>query len=430
MRRARLTAPAAGDRERIIRDVGCGVAGPLLFGFAVWCLREANARGIRRLYFVSRDGQILQRVACEIAASWGLPLECRYLYGSRQAWHAASIEKIDRTALDWVLAPTRGLSVRQVLVRVGLQPESCRDELDRGGFPESTWDEPLSGDARSMLGELLLREPFSSASERSASSRRERALRYLRQEGLLDEAPKAIVDVGWHGNLQRSLAGLLRAGGYVHASRLTGLYFGLLPGRPSMEGQTSLGYWNALPAYAYELQLHNTAMFEIFTAADHGSVMGYEEADGRMVPLLEHPTNRNGLAWGLRIYQDSVMAFAHAAVKHLKAEDWPPTQWRSVARLLYRAFYYRPSAEEAAVWGSYPFSDQQVESTYEVPVPPWTRRELLAALLDYRLRPSCWWPEGMLAVGGSLPLDLFVRVKKLRWLLKHKLAGSRDRPGS
>ena len=68
-----------------IRDVAAGVVAPAMVGFTLWVLRRAQQLGVRRLYYVARDGQILVDVAPAHRPP-GLDIECVYLYGSRLAW--------------------------------------------------------------------------------------------------------------------------------------------------------------------------------------------------------------------------------------------------------------------------------------------------------------------------------------------------------
>ena len=63
-RQTRLAAPAAvSEAERVIWEVSANVSAPLIALFVDWCLRESRAAGIERLYFLSRDGEVMMQVA-------------------------------------------------------------------------------------------------------------------------------------------------------------------------------------------------------------------------------------------------------------------------------------------------------------------------------------------------------------------------------
>ena len=336
MRRARLANPETDPTRRIIWDTGCDIVGPLVFGFVHWCLAEAKSRGVRRLYFVARDGQLPHHVASRLAPAWGFDIECRYLHGSRQAWHPAA--------------------------------EPGADEL------------------------------------------RARALGYFRQEGLLDGTPWAMVDIGWHGNLQRSLGRLLALGGAPPP--VTGFYFGLVPEASVPEGDTMLGFWNQLPAHGHGVQRLNHALWEIFLSADHGGVLGYRAVAGKFEPELREPRNERALAWGMATLQAAVLKFTECWLEVAPQPPCSPTDWLAVAREVYLDFYRRPACAEAAVWGGIPFADGQVERDFHsltpsLDGPPWR------GILPGR-RPLYWWAEGALAQRACWPLRLYLALRDVK----------------
>jgi len=83
-RMARLNIP----KDDFLYEIGASVAGPQLVPYVARVLRMAKRDGLSRLYFLSRDGQILMQIA-EIL---GTDIELRYLYASRAAWHPAIID--------------------------------------------------------------------------------------------------------------------------------------------------------------------------------------------------------------------------------------------------------------------------------------------------------------------------------------------------
>jgi len=64
---ARAAVPSATPHEAALRDVAAGVAAPLLAGYVAWLLLDAERRGIRRVYFLARDGQVLLDLARRLA---------------------------------------------------------------------------------------------------------------------------------------------------------------------------------------------------------------------------------------------------------------------------------------------------------------------------------------------------------------------------
>lgn len=61
-----------------------------------WVLRDAQRRGYQTLYFISRDGHHLKRIADAIIEVRNLPFKTKYIYASRRVWRIPSyIHQID-----------------------------------------------------------------------------------------------------------------------------------------------------------------------------------------------------------------------------------------------------------------------------------------------------------------------------------------------
>lgn len=420
MRLARLEGTGLPDARRVIWDTGADVAGPLLFGFVYWCLRQAVDRGIRRLYFVARDGQVLHKVACQICAAWGLQVECRYLYGSRQAWRIPALSGIGAEEVEWAAPSDHELSVTHVLARLGLEPGLLQALLVEQGFAPGQWREPLSSAQLERFRRVLVLDGVQRLAVQGATRARALLLRYLEQEGVLEGTPFALVDMGWNGNLQRCLGRSLRLAGHPDKARLTGFYFGLRREATVPEGHTMLDYWSQLDEPGHDLESQNISMFEMITAADHGSTTHYEAAGAAVVPRLTAPQNSEVLAWGLAELQSSVLAFG-ARFFDLAGQTRPlPADFQQVTRRLYERFYFQPAREEAEVWGRFPLRGQPIENMHGRVVPDWGTAQMLAALVDYRKRPSGWWAEGTLAAKPSLLLGLFLKLRRLRARMKKR----------
>jgi hypothetical protein len=368
------------------------------------------ALGLRRLAFVSRDGQILHRIASIIVERQGYPIRCSYVFGSRQAWHPAAFQSLTRDEFGWIFAPARWLTLGQVLDRLGLSREvHSAFWADRGlGIHVNM----TPGD-RSRVGDWLLSPSIKEEVEMIAASRRRLALGYLRQEGWLDSMDWGMVDIGWAGNLQKSLSRLIRFE-FSGDPNFPGFYFGLTNPQSDQEGFRRFAYWNDAESGGRDILRLNQAMLEIFTAADHGTVIGYRECPSRgFLPTLASEVNNRAVEWGLAEFQEGIAAyatmFAHSPLGHTIEEE----SHRKGLKMLFECFYQRPTKPEAEVLGRYPFSDQQVETRFDSMVPDWNEFRIIRALLDYRLRPIGWWPEGMRACRWSPSLLVYLGVRDL-----------------
>jgi predicted HAD superfamily hydrolase len=120
MRLARLEHRTADEREAVLWETGATVAGPLFYGFVRWTLAEARRRGLRRLYFLARDGQIFHRIAQAIQAVEPFGISCEYLHASRVLFSGPA-EINSPAAVRAIVAPHAVFhSLRQCLLPLGL----------------------------------------------------------------------------------------------------------------------------------------------------------------------------------------------------------------------------------------------------------------------------------------------------------------------
>ena len=98
------------------------VLAPALGGFTQWLLAWAKGRGIKRLYFLARDGYCFLRAARSLSAALGLGLDCRYLCCSRQALRLPLFHLDPQRGLDALCRNSMDLTLDKLLARAGLAP--------------------------------------------------------------------------------------------------------------------------------------------------------------------------------------------------------------------------------------------------------------------------------------------------------------------
>lgn len=359
-RLARLSVPADQPREIALREVAAGVAAPTLTAYVLWLLRRAQAAKLQRLYFISRDGQILHEIARRLAPKMRADIELRYLYGSRQAWHLPGVTKLDARQIEWVMDKTDRLTVGDVLSRVGLTAADVKPELKRADLHRRT---RITDDARRQTVREMLQNSIVTAliAERAAALRIP-LLAYLKQERMFDGAKWAMVDVGWHGRLQSSLARVLAS---VDGPTPRGFYFGLhAKNADRAAGKRDAYLFDArsragkalLKGYADDLEL--VPMMEMFCAADHGSVIGFEQVGPKVNALMREPANTRAINWGLPLVQATIRSFAENLTLDNSLVDLDADVRPAVVDVL-RAFWLTPTTSEAVAWGAYPYEDDQ-----------------------------------------------------------------------
>lgn len=408
--------------EQAIWDVSSGVTGPLLLAFVTWILREATKLDIRTIYFFSRDGEILLRVAQELQAGLATPIDCRYLHVSRRSLHLPGVTQLGDSEREWVIDNAASNSLEYLLRRLDLEV----DEL----FAVLPVSSPLRLVERCAMmtatdiqavRDCLELESVRALILRRAEGRRKNCLEYLTREGLLAPGQVAVVDIGWRGRLQRSLCRVISTVDQGYAERLHGFYIDL--DRPPTDAG-SVSTFKAVCANDFSWARRGS-LFEIFCAAGHGTVVRYEvAANGVVGPVLASARNAEALSWGLAVQQEAVVAFCREAVGGLRLEQTDTTEHvpslATAASEVVRLFVSRPTGSESAAFGSFAHSGdeqhQRSEAIADV-IDFWPRALLKRLGPAYRNRRISYWPEASLV--RSVPV----------WMRLPLLAALRALPG-
>lgn len=266
-------------------QISRNITAPAMLSYVEWILADARMRGLKRLYFLARDGYTLMRIARAVCEKNGFDIDCRYLYCSRAALRTPSYHIIGEEAFDLLFlfgfhvtpesfferADVPDALRRQILDELGLTDEDARREL----LPMEMED----WKARFRANETYCRhvQQFSRAAY-------DDAIAYFRQEGLLDGSPVALVDSGWSGSMQRSLRQLLASAGF--AGTIIGYYFGMYADPREAQDGTYLTYFFARSKRVYNKLFFNNNLFECMLTAPHGMTLGYAQQDGRFIPVL------------------------------------------------------------------------------------------------------------------------------------------------
>ncbi|MCK4798681.1 MAG: hypothetical protein KAT05_14985 [Spirochaetes bacterium] len=290
---SRLIYPKYKDKDII--SLAVNIVGPLLLSFVLWVLYKAKKDKIKRLYFVSCDGQILLKIAQQISKYIKIP-ECRYLYGSRQAWYLPSILDINKENMDWLFIEGHSTAPKDILKKLDITYDEVKELLLKYGINKKKFYKQLDNDTKKIFLEFIFNPSFKSVLKKKIKKNKEMVIKYFHQCGLLSSSNKfAVVDVGWALKTQRALKVLLEEEGYNNT--LIGYYLGLLDNR--LRDPNDFGV-----AEGFILENNTTNKYEapefwifryigiiehVFTIADHGSTKFYilDKINSKVIPKLE-----------------------------------------------------------------------------------------------------------------------------------------------
>lgn len=415
-RAARLAVTVGSDHERAIRDVAAGVAAPALIGYILWIIHRAQALGLRRLFFLARDGQILHDIATRLVTRLGVDLDLHYLAVSRRSTNLAATFDVSRDETDWVFRDAPLMTVSEVLQRFGLVWDDVAGHLEAGDpgagigpgevGPDAPW--PVGTEVGRRLRRLIENGVLRDLVLANAERERSVVNRFLEQEGLLDDHPTGIVDFGGVGSQMRSLHTLVAATGVQPPKiLLVGLddpaAAGLMrpPVDPEWVADTHTWLYDHRRGRGRRRKRGFGTCFQMFTAADHGSVTGYAEVGGgALEPVFTVATDRRNLEWGLDIVRSAVAEVTERVVLDVDLVD-ARADLRDVTVELVDELWTRPTRAEAAAWGTFPFEGAQATPTEAAGLAhPYTLGEVARGIAEGYFPNLGWqhWYEGSLAL--------------------------------
>lgn len=387
--------------------IGYQYFGPMLCAFIQHVAEQALAKGVKRVYFLSREGDILRdiwkkTIPSMYAGSDKIPTD-HYLYVSRMALAGAACAHQGLSYAHALIAflPATNRDFRDLCRVYNLDIAPLRPFLKKHGLAEDT---PMSrwhpGWSRAHLVRLCqLTEndaEFQEEVRRQARPANDALQAYLTSEGFFEEGPVALVDIGWLGTIQRFLHEAIR-----HR-----------PDAPALHGQVlacSGGYpfpyseKNQLDGFFFDYKKFNFAgslvlyaqeLFEETTRAHHPGLMAYGPDPEKGFHLLfrdpDDPCSINEreqsayfapLQQGIR---DAAERYAPAmAVLGYEAKEWKP--WLNVQTVNRIAF---PRTHEVEILTRIHHLDD-FASTRDKPV---RANRALLRLWNRPLWQLRWWP--------------------------------------
>lgn len=285
-------------------DLGVSLAGPIFYPYVSWLIEQAQKRGIKHLYFLARDGYILQKIADIIIKEQNLNLKTQYVYGSKKAWRLPSLTLENKT-LKTQFVETLCWTPKKLDKLLGLtRKELCEILPKEFHCYNHTMSERRTNKLKKFLNN---NDRWLKLVIECNSAKREIAKRYLKQ--LSDEANGerfAFVDVDGTRFTMNCMSSIMRE---VYHGELNAFY---LTSTPTVFAPIEINYYHF---YALKKSLVGHVM-ELLARAPHGQTLGYEEKDGRMVPILEQTSPKIFEDWKFDEYINGIEEFAKACLEY------------------------------------------------------------------------------------------------------------------
>ena len=422
------------DTEReIICTVADNVLAPALNGFMVWVLNQAMAQGIRRLYFLARDGYFMYKTACRYVEAYGLPLECRYFYCSRYSVRIPCYHLDTEKALAYITLGGLDVTAERLYTRAGFD-EKQKEKLFQAGVLPYERKEQIPRKELAQIKEVLSKNSLFMDMLVENSRRALPAYRkYLKQEGLLEEIPAALVDSGWVGSMQKELNCSLQRFG--RKEQIHGFYWGLYELPPDVDRFRYHTYYFSPEGELRRKAAFNNCLFETIFTAPHGMTLFYEQTDEKIRPVLSEFSA--GRAEGLKFIEEQFLTWQENFLGQISdtsfemlAKAFMEKQICCAIEKNLKLFMHYPTKEEARLFGKMNFTDDVMEEKGNQIAAHLEERELTGNHLLHRviselplhkksIRQSAWY-EGSAAAYGKHPVYHIFQYTGYKYLLYYR----------
>lgn len=239
-----------------------------------WVIKDALQRGYETLYFISRDGHFLKKIADKIISIQGYDIKTKYIYGSRKAWRLPSfINKVDDETF-WQFGNFVGMDSFDDLIKASYLSEDELLEI----FPEFNSlknAKHLRGEVAENIRKIMgASQAYQKKVLSLAAEKRDLVRKYLQQEINPDEK-FVFVEFWGRGYTQDTFGRLLNDA------------FGREVINPFYYVRSFTDDINTSVRHNFILTPQNFSFFEpIFAQTPYESIPGYVLENGRVEPII------------------------------------------------------------------------------------------------------------------------------------------------
>lgn len=252
---------------------------PSYIPYVKWILQDAKNRGLKKLYFLNRDGYILWKIA-EVINNKDIDLE--YLFLSRRILSIPFLKDGDRDRFNLIT----GLSGEYYVWRVSVDDIAFRLNMTKEDLSKAyslrCEDDMSKSEINRLVDEIFACRPLMRKLKYDGDGQFSLLRKYLEQAGIL-ENPNicGIVDVGWTGTSRAMLSMLLQDMGVDESP--VWYYFGADDNSLS----ETYGKYVSYTGSKYKTEPIVPLLENYFSLCPYGSVRSLRlSADGEVIPVL------------------------------------------------------------------------------------------------------------------------------------------------
>lgn len=381
--------------------MGSSICGPLMYCYVDWLLQECVRKGIKRLYFIARDGYLPKIIADRLIKDRDLPIISHYLYGSRKAWRMCSLRKeyFDLTRLVAWTYPEKITTVERLAQLLELPAYDLVDYLPYGCKNAKTELSPQS--LRYIVKKLEEDELFKTFYLKRLKDKRELTVRYLKQEVDVSDDHFAFVDASGIGLNQGCLHQLMMD---FYKEPIHSFFFRM--DKVNMEN-------DCIYHVFYPNEPQNRIMADILFRAPHGQTSGYKWADGKVIPVLDHFEDQYLMKHGFLEQQAAIGAFTERMMEAEKRNGFSLDSL-SVVEAYFGYTATAPDKEALGYFATFPDDETGQRGSFLEYAPKLTEEDIL----NIFLRRMYWENIREYYEGGNIEYSILRCNKKERLLVE------------
>ena len=279
------------------QKIGYEVVGPILYGYSKWLNETTKKSGIRKLFFLAREGFLLERAFRLFSAN---EQDYCVIRVSRKATALPLLQRAKNLddVLNRITVTRTRFTVEDLLSACEVDEKTARNILQEAAISPDTTIHSLNGKQK----DALFLQAFPSIAEFSRIQEK-----YIR--GYLDEAgfagKVAVCDVGWHGTIQNALQEIFSD------VDITGFYIGKKERKTKKHSNSVAFLFDDHKNHQIQAEVMSAPdIFELFFLSVDGSAKKYAmNSDGKYFCVQAKPEQTRESAKNVINLQDAACHF-------------------------------------------------------------------------------------------------------------------------
>lgn len=292
--------------------------GPFLYAYISWLYEKITSAGIQKIFFLARDGYLMEKAFQIFQEKKHTNLEAKYVYFSRRSIRQALFWRCEtyRESLQFLPNTRHYISVGGILEYWGFNQDEqqaiaeeykldLETDLRTESLPDNTELQELYQKLRCRINE-------------KSKEQDDLLLRYLDRIGMTGYC--AIADIGWEGRMQQYMELYAESRGLPLSFK--GYYLGIHPVVPVKGEAEGFLYDDSRPSLRKSVHVSHGLYEKLFQSGD-GSTIGYREENGKIVPVLAKYEfeDQTELQDRIRTWQNATLGYVRWAIRERVPAD-------------------------------------------------------------------------------------------------------------